>query len=98
MDWTMWVSAGCAVAAATVSYRALRHTRKKDLAQDGKDTGVLMADIQYVKAGVDDIKWEQREQGKKNMEMISRLASVEASLSQANERIWALEQRTWDGG
>ena len=47
----------------------------------------MLSDIGYIKAGVDDIKSEQKEQRKTNMEVVARLTAVEESARQAHKRI-----------
>jgi len=47
----------------------------------------LLSDIGYIKSGVDDIKSEQKEQRKTNIEVVSRLTAVEESAKQAHKRI-----------
>ena len=44
-------------------------------------------DLTSIKAGVDDIKQEQKEQRKTNIEFVARLTAVEESTKQAHKRI-----------
>lgn len=63
-----------------------RNKRIDDNAE-GVANGTIMSDIGYIKSGVDDIKSEQKEQRKTNMEIVSRLTAVEESTKQAHKRI-----------
>lgn len=81
-----------------LSYFSHRRTRDKDASDAGKNGGMLMADLAYVKAGIDDIKREQREQAKTNMDVVARLVAVEASVKQAHRRLDAAEAKTYPGG
>ena len=63
-----------------------RNKRIDDNAE-GVTNGTIMSDIGYIKSGVDDIKSEQKEQRKTNMEIVSRLTAVEESTKQAHKRI-----------
>ena len=78
------VSSVCAIVFA---YLAFFRNRKKDDTEEGRASGTIMSDIGYIKAGVDDIKQEQKEQRQTNLEMISRLTAVEESTKQAHKRI-----------
>ena len=75
------------IAAVVFGYLAFVRNKKKDDEQDGQDKGTMLSDIGYIKAGVDDIKAEQKEQRKTNMEVVSRLTAVEESAKQAHKRI-----------
>lgn len=78
------VSSVCAI---VFGYLAFFRNRKKDDTEEGKTAGTMLSDIGYIKAGVDDIKTEQKEQRKTNIEVVSRLTAVEESTKQAHKRI-----------
>ena len=65
----------------------LFRNKKQDDNEAGKASGTILSDIGYIKAGVDDIKTEQKEQRKTNIELVSRLTAVEESTKQAHKRI-----------
>ena len=75
------------ICAVVFGYVAFSRNRKKDDTESGKTAGTMLSDIGYIKAGVDDIKTEQKEQRKTNMEVVSRLTAVEESAKQAHKRI-----------
>lgn len=78
------ISSVCAI---VFGYLAFFRNRKKDDTEEGKSAGTMLSDIGYIKAGVDDIKTEQKEQRKTNIEVVSRLTAVEESTKQAHKRI-----------
>lgn len=78
------VSTICAI---VFGYVAFSRNRRKDDQEEGHATGTLLSDIGYIKSGVDDIKSEQKEQRKTNIEVVSRLTAVEESAKQAHKRI-----------
>ena len=78
------ISSVCAI---VFGYLAFFRNRKKDNTEEGKSAGTMLSDIGYIKAGVDDIKTEQKEQRKTNIEVVSRLTAVEESTKQAHKRI-----------
>ena len=75
------------------SYLAFFRNSKKDSKDDGKETGTVLTELGYIKSGIDDLKNENREQRKTNIEVITRLTAVESSSKQAHKRIDRLEGR-----
>lgn len=75
------------------SYLAFFRNSKKDSKDDGKATGTVLTELGYIKSGIDDLKSENREQRKTNIEVITRLTAVESSSKQAHHRIDRLEER-----
>ena len=65
----------------------LFRNKKQDDNQQGRESGTVLSDLGYIKAGVDEIKSEQKEQRKTNIEFITRLTAVEESTKQAHKRI-----------
>lgn len=83
------VSSICAI---VFGYLAFFRNRKKDDSDAGEKTGTMLSDIGYIKAGVDEIKVEQKEQRKTNLEIVGRLVAVEESAKQAHKRIDELKK------
>lgn len=61
--------------------------KKQDDNTEGRESGTVLSDLGYIKAGVDEIKAEQKDQRKTNIEFITRLTAVEESTKQAHKRI-----------
>lgn len=78
-----------------LSYLTFWRNSKRDVKDDGKQTGTMLSELGYIKANTEEIKTEQREQRKVNMEVITRLTAVESSAKQAHHRIDRIE-RTGD--
>jgi hypothetical protein len=74
-------------------YKAFTRNRDKDKESDAKTDATVLTEIGYIKANTDEIKAEQKEQRKTNIEFVSRLTAVEASTKQAHKRIETLEDR-----
>jgi hypothetical protein len=70
----------------------LFRNKKQDDNQQGRESGTVLSDLGYIKAGVDEIKSEQKEQRKTNIEFITRLSAVEESTKQAHKRIDELKR------
>lgn len=78
------VSSVCAI---VFGYLAFSRNKKNDDKEDAKNDATLLTEIGYIKANTDEIKSEQKEQRKMNMDIERRLTSVEESLKQAHKRI-----------
>lgn len=75
-----------------LSYLTFWRNSKKDVKSDGEQTGTMLTELGYIKANTEEIKTEQREQRKVNMEVITRLTAVESSAKQAHHRIDRIER------
>lgn len=80
------VSTICAI---VFGYVAFARNGKRDVADDA----TVLTEIGYIKANTDEIKAEQKEQRKTNVEVVTRLTAVEASAKQAHKRLDAFESR-----
>lgn len=83
----------CAVVGALIAYATFMHNEKKENRADGQEVGTMLTEIGYIKGGIDDIKTEQREQRKTNIDFIARLTAVESSATSAHKRIDLIEGR-----
>lgn len=70
----------------------LFRNKKADDNNEGRESGTVLPDLGYIKAGVDEIKAEQKDQRKTNLEFIARLTAVEESAKQAHKRIDELKK------
>ena len=73
---------GCALSVGT--FFAGRMTAAKN---NGKQDGVILTEIGYLKSGVDDIKRQIHEEDNRHNQLVERVAMVEASTKQAHKRI-----------
>ena len=78
-----------------ISYATFSRNKTKDDKSDGKQDGIMLTEIGYIKANTDEIKNEQKEQRKVNADHTERLAKVEASAKQAHLRIDRMEGREY---
>lgn len=93
METNVLIGLLCSIAGILISYAVFQHNMKKDSNSEGRETGTVLAELGYIKGGVEDIKAEQREQRKTNTEIITRLTKVEASAKQAHHRLDRIEGR-----
>lgn len=82
------VSTICAI---IFGYIAFSRNKTKDTEASAKTNATLLTEVGYIKANTEEIKSEQKEQRKTNIEVLTRLASVEASAKQAHKRIDTIE-------
>jgi peptidoglycan hydrolase CwlO-like protein len=83
MDVAVIVGLIGAVCSIVFSYIAYDQGKKKQCKDEGKNTGSLMSDIGYIKAGIDDLKQEQKNAQTKHYELVERVTKVEESLKSA---------------
>lgn len=88
-EWAIGIV--CTLLGAGIAYAAYRLNVKKADKDEGRESGVVLTELGYIKSGIDDIKTEQKEQRKTNTEFIERLTAVEQSAKQAHKRIDRLE-------
>ena len=79
------------ISAVVFAYLAFRRNSKSDDTAEGKQAGVLLTEIGYIKSGVDDIKRKQEKQDDQHVEVVHRLTVVEESTKSAHHRIDNLE-------
>ncbi len=89
---TQWqIGIFCTVISIGISlvFSLLSHKRnvKKDSESAGEGRGVLQSDIGYIKAGIDDLKRENRAVNLKLDSISERVTRVEESCKQAHKRI-----------
>lgn len=82
-----WISLIVGVAGIVFGLATFFRNKRQDDTEEGRASGTILSDIGYIKAGVDDIKTEQKEQRKTNIEVVARLTAVEESTRQAHKRI-----------
>jgi len=91
VELTVVISIACTVLGAAIGYATFRKNREKDVEEEGKADGVILTEIGYIKAGIDDIKRKQDKQDELYIKIAERLTAVEASAKQAHHRIDRLE-------
>lgn len=87
------IGAACAVAGTVVALAVYNTNAKKDCTDDGKEAGNMMAEIGYIKSGVDDIKGQLRRHDDLFLKVSERVTAVEESAKQAHLRISRMEEK-----
>ncbi|MCF8017856.1 MAG: hypothetical protein K9L62_00525 [Vallitaleaceae bacterium] len=75
------------VCAIAFGYSSYKRNNRMDNTDEGKESGTILTEIGYIKAGVDDIKRKQEKQDERHLEIISRITAVEQSTKQAHLRL-----------
>lgn len=83
------VSTVCAIVFGAAAFA---RNKKKDQTDDGKNTGVMLTEIGYIKSNTDSIMRKQEKQDEQHIQVVERLSAVESSAKQAHHRIDRLEQ------
>jgi hypothetical protein len=91
MSWVTVIPILTGVAGMLISALVFRQTSRKDIAGEGVNKGVLVSDVGYIKAGVDDLKRENREFAQRLSGITERLTRCEESLKQAHKRVDTLK-------
>ncbi len=86
---------GCVVGVVgcIVGVVGVLRNKKNDDSSAGRETGLIMSEIGYIKGNTDDIKKKLDKHDDQNMKFESRLSKVEASATQAHKRIDDLSER-----
>ncbi|WP_110930970.1 hypothetical protein [Paenibacillus bouchesdurhonensis] len=87
MEYTVIISIVAAVSGIILGWMGRTRTLKQDVAQEASADGMLRADVGYIKHGIDDVRSEQRQQGKKFDLLSERVTRVEESAKQAHKRL-----------
>lgn len=69
---------------------------KKDSSEDGKNSGVMLSDIGYIKSGIDDLKRKQEVAEERHYSLAERVTKVEESSKQAHHRIDEMKSKRGD--
>lgn len=86
----------CSLIGAVIGVARYKYSAKKDNIETGQDKGVLLTELGYIKAGIDDIKRKQDGQEANHYHLAERVTRVEESSKQAHLRINRLEKKEGD--
>lgn len=73
-------------------YLGYKRGLQKDSSENGRETGALKADMEYIKRRVDDVLLEQKDTNKSINTLAERVSKVEESAKQAHKRIDRIER------
>lgn len=81
------------ISSIVLGYVALRRNNRTDDNSEGRQTGMILSDIGYIKSGVDDIKRKQETQDNFNLNIMQEITQAKDSAASAHRRIDGLEER-----
>ena len=88
---TAAISAAAAISGIVLGWFGRSRSVRQDTATEASKDARLQADIEFIKRGVDDLRIEQRAQGKRFDDLTERVTRVEESAKQAHRRLDRLE-------
>lgn len=92
-----WIVSGISIVAAIAGVvfglATYNRNKKQDNAEDGKEAGIVLTELGYIKSGVDDLKRKQDKQDEQTLQLLRDLTAVQESAKQAHKRIDTLEER-----
>ncbi len=87
-----WMLSLCGVISSFLfGYLGYRRGKTADWGARGETKGTILSDIGYIKAGVDDLKREQKDTLARLSQLAERLSRCEESCKQAHKRIGELK-------
>ena len=84
----------CAAAGGVIfGIAQILRAKKQDDTEGGKQSGIVLTELGYIKSSVDDIKRKQERQEEQTMKFLTDLTAVQESAKQAHKRIDTIEAR-----
>lgn len=87
----MIVSVAAALSGIILGWLGRSRTIRQDTASEASRDAKLQSDMDYIKRGVDEVRFEQKDQGRRFDALSERVTRVEESAKQAHLRINRLE-------
>lgn len=81
-----------------LGWSAKGREQAREYRSEGSTSARLQADVDYIKRGVDELRMEVKDQGRRFDELAERVTRVEESSKQAHKRIDRVERNLPDGG
>lgn len=92
VELTSIITVIAALSGIVLGWLGRARTIKQDFSQQVRSDALQRADVEYIKRGVDDIRLEQKHQGKRIDELSERVTRVEESAKQAHHRLNRLDK------
>lgn len=84
---TAIISALGVISGFIIGWSGRSRSVKQDTKEEARSDATVRSDIEYIKRGVEDIKFEQRAQGKRYDELAERVTRVEESAKSMHKRL-----------
>ncbi len=84
---SLLISSVSGFAAIVLGVIACLRTTRRDKKEEGYRDGSVLAELFYIRSGIDDIRHRQERQEELHVELVGRLSATEASVKQAHKRL-----------
>lgn len=95
MNWTAIISAVSAISAVVIGWVTMFSKIKKQIERDSitktKSEAYMQSNLDYIRIGIDEMRLEQKDQGRRFDALSERVTRVEESAKQAHKRIDRLD-------
>lgn len=81
------VSVLAAISGILLGWKGHARTTRHETAAEAREDATIKADVEYIKRGVDEMRLEQKDQGRRYDALAERVTRVEESSKQAHHRI-----------
>ncbi|MEK3865782.1 hypothetical protein MHH60_20130 [Paenibacillus sp. FSL H7-0716] len=92
MEITTITALVAAVSGVVLGWVTRTSAFKKDVAQEAGSGAALRTDVEYIKHGVDDVRFELKDQVRRFDALTERVTRVEESTKQAHKRLDKIEE------
>lgn len=93
MEWAVIISVSSAVSGIVLGWLGRSRVIRKDAAAEAIQDATIRSDVDYIKRGIDEVRLEQKDQGRRFDALAERVTRVEESAKQAHHRLSRLEGR-----
>jgi len=87
------ISVAGTICAIVFGYKTFARNNRNDETETGMNLGVIMTDLGYIKATLDEIKRQNEKRDDQYIQAVERIAKVEQSAKQAHHRIDNIEAK-----
>lgn len=93
MELTAIISIVAALSGILLGWLGRSRTVKQDTVAEASKDAEIMSSVDYIKRGIDEVRLEQKDQGRRFDALAERVTRVEESAKQAHHRLSRLEGR-----
>ena len=87
VELTVAIGIACTVLGSVATLAAKKRAERHEATEEGKNNGVVLTEIGYIKSGIDDIKRKHERMDAQFLDIATRVTAVEASADQAHKRL-----------
>lgn len=91
VEWTVVISVASAISGILLGWLGKAKAHQQEAAQEASKDATLKSDVDYIKRGIDDLRLEQKDQGRRFDQLAERVTRVEEAAKQAHHRLNRLD-------